>query len=421
MTGEPSWLQRGRAAAAERFQALGWPSTRDEEWRYTSLAPLQKTRFLVAERPAPALGSADLEPFLLFEPSVTRLTFVNGHYAPELSSVPALRGGAYAGSLRAALGRHPETLRAALDRASERALPAANAAHWRDGAFLFLPRGVALEHPVHLLYLAAPHSDALAFHPRNLLLAERGSRAVVVETYAALDASASWTNAVTEARLGPDAALEHYRVQEEAEQAFHTGLLQAQLERNARLTSHVVTRGGALSRSEVRVRFAGEGGECTLNGLYWIGGGQHADHLTEVDHAAARCTSHQTYRGVIDGRARGIFNGRIHVRSRAQHSDAHQSNKNLLLSEQATADSKPELEIEADDVRCTHGVAIGQLDRDALFYLRSRGLGLDQARGVLTRAFASAVTEQLRVPSIRCRLDRMLALELPDERALVLA
>lgn len=417
--GQPAWLQRQRSDAWQRFAELGLPTTRDEDWRYTSLAGLERMEFRAPAAPPAALRRTDLERFLLFEPAETRLVFVNGRYAPELSAVPALPGGARLMNLRAALSERAALLRERLARpgAEAGALAALNGALWSDGAFLHLPRGAALEQPVHLLFLATP--GAQPHQPRNLFLCERASRATVVETYAALDGGRYWTNAASALAAGPDCALEHYKVQEESAEAFHTGTLQAELERGSRLVSHAVTLGAALSRSEVTVRFGAEGGECTLYGLYWISGAQHADHATAVDHAAPRCTSHQVYRGVLDGQARGIFNGRIRVRPGAQQTDAHQSNKNLLLSERALADSKPQLEILANDVKCTHGVAIGRLDRDALFYLSSRGLGQKQARAILTRAFASAVTEHIRIPALRCRLDRMLALGLPDERALL--
>ncbi|TAH35942.1 MAG: Fe-S cluster assembly protein SufD [Planctomycetota bacterium] len=420
---EPAWLQHQRRESFARFTALGLPTTRDEEWRYTSLAPLQAAGFRAPSAPG-AISRADLERFLLFEPSVTRFVFVDGRHVPELSAAPSLPGGARVRSLRAALSERPELLAERLGRGAPsgaRAFSALNAALWSDGALVHLPRGATLQHPIHLLFLTTPRAQPPAQHLRNLFVCERDSSATIVETYAALDGGPSFTNAVSELLAGPDSRIEHYTTQEQAPEAVHVALLAAELQGNSRFLSHVVTLGAALSRSEVRVRFGAEGGECTLHGLYWIAGRQHADHLTAVDHAVPRCSSRQVYRGVLDDHARGVFNGRILVRAGAQGSDAHQSNRNLLLSDHALADSKPELEILANDVKCTHGVAIGQLDRNALFYLRSRGLGAAQARGLLTRAFAAAVTEHIRVPALRCRLDRMLALGLPDERELVSA
>lgn len=417
---DPPWLVRVRQDAMQRFLELGLPTPQDEDWPYTNLGPWMQAGFRATGSAAgPPPRRADLERFLLFEPSAPRLVFVDGRHVPELSVLPPLPAGVCVQPLRAALAEASEELRECLSRrlgAETRAFTALNAAYFSEGAFVHLGAGAALERPIHLLFLSTPTAAPAAFHPRAVIRAERGSRAQLVETYAGLDGGPSFSNAVSQLQAGPDSVVEHYRVQEEGSAAVHVGLLDVRLDRGSRCTSHVVTLGAALARTEVRVAFGAAGAACKLYGLYWISGRQHADHLTAVDHAVPHCASEQVYRGILDERARGVFFGRVQVRPGARGTDAHQSNRNLLLSEEATADAKPQLDIQADDVRCTHGVAIGQLDRAALFYLRSRGIPLAAARGMLTRAFAGAVTEYIRVPALRCRLDRMLALGLPDER-----
>jgi Fe-S cluster assembly protein SufD len=288
------------------------------------------------------------------------------------------------------------------------AWPALNLAFSPDGALVEVPAGVAVETPIHLLFLTTAREVAPMTHPRSLIVVGRGGQASVVETYAAVAGGTYLTNAVTRIVLGEGAGLVHQRIERESGQAFHVGRTEVRQARDSRLTSSAVFFGGRIARQDVRVRLEGEGAECGLDGLYVIGGRQHVDIHTVVDHAVPRGRSRQLYKGVLDGRARGVFSGRVVVRPGAQKTDAFQTNKNLLLSDGVEVDSKPQLEIFADDVKCSHGAADGQLAADALFYLRSRGLGEAAARALLTYGFASEVLSRIPLDQVRTRLEALL-------------
>ena len=424
--GEPAWLARLRSDAFGSFEEQGFPTTRSEEWRYTRLDALSGTAF---HRPDPSAGAGlthrELSGAFLFGNSVTRLVFVNGRFAPELSARPSLPHGVRVETLSQCWSSESALLRELLGSRKgvrERPFHALNSAFLEEGALVRIAANTSLAHPIHLVFVSNGDEPMPATHPRVLVLAERSSHATIVETYAGAPGGTSgryFTNAVSEIRLGPDAELDHYRAQEESSEAFHLSEMSVHLAQDARFRTHSLSFGGAMSRHEIRVRYEGEGAECTLNGIYVVGDEQHVDHQTFIDHRLPHCQSFQTYRGILDGHARGVFSGRVLVRKDAQQTSAHQSNKNLLLSGSAQADAKPQLEIHADDVKCSHGVAIGQLEEDAVFYLRSRGIGTQAARAILTRAFAGAVTEQMRVSALRCRADRMLAERLSDDPQLV--
>ena len=301
------------------------------------------------------------------------------------------------------------------------AFSALNEAFWADGAFLHVPAGVSLEEPIQLLFVATA-SGGRADHPRSLIVLEAESRAVLVESYVALADEAYLTNVSTEIALGPGAVLDHHRVVLEGRQGFHVGRTRVRQGADSRFASCAVTLGGRLVRNDVDARLDAEGAECTLNGLFVVGGVQHVDTHTVVDHAQPRTTSRQLYKGVLDGRARGVFNGRVVVRPRANGTDAHQTNKNLILSDGVEVDSKPQLEIFADDVKCSHGAADGQLAEDAIFYLESRGLDEVAARSLLTHGFANEVLGRIRVEPVRVWCEELLRRRLrggrvPEEAA----
>jgi Fe-S cluster assembly protein SufD len=279
-----------------------------------------------------------------------------------------------------------------------------------------VPAGVVVESPIHLLFVTVTRDAAPVIQPRSLIVLDRASQATVIETYAAVSAETYLTNATTRCILGAGASLDHHRVQQESERAFHVGATDARQARDSRFASTSIVLGGRLVRNDVRVRLEAEGATSTLHGLYVIGGRQHVDTHTTVDHAAPHGTSRQLYKGVLDGRARGVFDGRIIVRRGAQKTDAHQTNKNLLLSDGVEVDSKPQLEIFADDVKCSHGAADGQLADEALFYLRSRGLGEDTARALLTYGFASEVVSRIPIDALRVRLEALLTARLQGGR-----
>jgi Fe-S cluster assembly protein SufD len=347
---------------------------------------------------------------------------VDGRLAPGVSSL-APEGGLEIGSLADALAREPGRIEPYLGRllGGDETSPTfadLNAAFLEDGAFVFVPPGLAVEKPIHLVFLssrAAGPAPSLS-HPRNLIVAGRGSQARIVESYGGVPGATYLTNTVTEVALEDGAILDHYKVQRESEAAFHVALMDVRQGRASRFTSRSFSLGGGLVRNDVRQLFAAEGGECVLDGLFVAGGQQHTDTHTVIDHAHPHCTSRELYKGVLDGRARGVFVGRILVREGASKTDAHQTNKNLLLSREALVDSVPQLEILASDVKCKHGSTTGQLDPAALFYLRSRGITEAAARSLLVCAFAGEVVARVAVPSLRAGLERHLQERLPGLR-----
>jgi Fe-S cluster assembly protein SufD len=407
---EPAWLQALRREAMERFETMGFPTTRDEAWKYTSAAPIARAAFEPAARGR--FDGRSLAPFRLR--GTREVVFVNGHHVPELS-----RGGTdgiEVLGLREALGRDPDRLQPHLGRLmgdGATAFASLNTALFEDGAVVAIPPGHVAAEPVHLLYCSTADGPPAAAHPRTLVLAGARSEASLVESYAGADGRAYLTNAVSEAVVEDGAVLDHYALQREGAQAFHVATLAARQGRSSRFSDHSVTLGAALHRRDVEAVFDGEGGECVLNGLFVAGGRQHMDTHTRIDHARPHCSSRELYKGVLDGKARGVFHGTILVRKDAQKTDAMQTNKNLLLSAEALVQSTPALQIFADDVKCKHGSTTGQIDPAALFYLRSRGLGEDAARAILTYAFASDVVGRIRLESIRAGVTAFLQSRLP--------
>jgi Fe-S cluster assembly protein SufD len=416
--GEPAWLDEARRAALARFGALGLPTTRHEDWRFTSLAPLAGLELRRAP-PAAAEGAARLLAGMP-APEGARLVFVNGRFRPELSSRAGLPGGAVLAPLAEALRDAPEEVRphlGRLARSDDHAFVAANQALFEDGAFLRLPANVQVEAPVSLVFLSDP-SGPVAAHPRTLVLAGAGSRATLAETFAG-GAGAYLTNAVTELVLGEGAALEHLRLQGEGAEAVHVSVLHAEQAAGSSLAAHTFSLGARLSRAEIRTRLVGEGARVAANGLYMASGEQLVDNFSWVEHAVPSCSTTESYKGILDGKSRGVFSGRIRVMPGAQKTSAYQMNSNLLLSEDAVIDTKPQLEIFADDVKCGHGGTVGQLDEKALFYLRSRGIGEAEARSLLMWAFASEMVGLVAVPSLRARARNLVAARLPAAAALL--
>jgi Fe-S cluster assembly protein SufD len=403
----PAWLGAMRSTAMQRFAQLGFPTTKDEEWRFTNVAPIARTAFRAAE---PARVSAGDVEGLLYPAAGTRLVFVNGRFARELSTLAGLPEGVKAGSLRAALEEDPETLRAHLGQHaqfSSHAFTALNTALTEDGAYLRIPRGVVVEQPIEFVFAGAGGAEEYVTHPRNLITIGPNAQATLVESYVGLAGAPCFTNAVTELVAGEGAVVDHYKLQLERRDAFHVATFHAALGRSANLSSHSIALGGGLVRNDANAVLS-EGCECTMNGLYVVNGRQHVDNHTAIDHAKPHAASHELYKGILDGHATAVFNGKIYVRKDAQKTDAKQTNKNLVLSEDAVINTKPELQIWADDVRCTHGATIGQLDSEAIFYLQSRGIGREQARDMLTYAFARDIVERIRVEALRDRLEHLL-------------
>ena len=409
---EPSALTQARDEAMNRFLALGFPSTRDEEWRFTSVAPIAEQLFALAA-PAARAESSIVAPFSFAGRFAARLVFLNGHYAPALSSTDGLPAGVRIGSLAASAQGSPNGVDSHLARVApfdRRAFVALNTALFEDGAFVQIPAHVVVEEPIYVTFVSTgERADRPPMsHPRVLVVLGDDSQATVVESYAGPDGARYFTNVVTELVLGDNAVLDHYKLQHEGVEAYHVGAIFIRAARSAHCASHSISIGGSLVRNDVVAVLAGDGGECTLNGLYVADEQRLIDNHTTIDHAMPNCGSREIYKGILADRARGVFNGKIIVRPDAQKTDAKQTNRALLLSEDAQINSKPELEIFANDVKCTHGAAVGQLDEDAVFYLRSRGLGLVQARRLLIHAFAGDVLNRLPRAAIRDAVEDVL-------------
>jgi Fe-S cluster assembly protein SufD len=412
---DPSWVQRLRQNAFKRFEELGFPTTHQEEWKYTNVAPIAKAMFEPATESkgvAPTLDAARLEEFSYEEARRSQLVFVNGFYRSELSSVEALPEGVVAMDIARALKeeKYVEVLREQLARSAdytENAFTALNTALLSGGAFLLVPKGVEVESPIHLLFISDGSDGQNLSTPRLLVVGERGSSATIIESYvSAREADVYFTNAVVEIVLADGARLNHYKVQRESAAAFHVATTQASLARNSRFNSTTITLGARLSRHDINVSLDEEGAECWVDGLYLVTTGQHTDTHSLIDHRRPHCTSHQLYKGILDVKSRAVFNGKVFVRQGAQQTDAMQTNKNLLLSDEARVDTKPQLEIFADDVKCAHGATVGQLEEEELFYLSSRGMHKDLARNLLTYGFAEEVIDKIKIESIKAQLDK---------------
>ncbi len=407
----PEWLNALRASAADRFAEIGFPTRRDEEWRVTPIAPIVETPF--QNKPG-TLTAEELQPFTYAGLTGSQLVFVNGAYQAQLSRLDTLPQGVTVGTLADALASGNASLEAHLGRYAQfrsQAFVALNTAALKDGAFIHVPRNVVVDAPIHLLFVTTTDGAATVAHPRTLILADDNSQVTVLESYAGPAGQMYLTNAVTEVVMGANALVDHYKVQQESSVAYHVATLQVQLARGSNFSSHSIGLGGAIVRNDANAVLGGEHGECTLNGLYRANGRQIVDNHTSIDHAMPHCNSHEIYKGILDGHSRGVFNGKIFVREDAQKTDAKQTNKTLLLSPDAQINTKPQLEIFADDVRCTHGATIGQLSADALFYLRARGIPIDQARDLLIYAFAADIASRVKVEAVRNYLDNALLAE----------
>lgn len=410
----PAWLAAHRRGALERFAARGFPTTRDEDWKYTSLQPLARAAWT---RPAPpdlARAREALGRLRLHLSGGLTLVLVDGIPVPELSVLPPGLAGISIRRLAEAAVARPEFVEPYLARVAaggDRPLADLATACFEDGLYLHARRGTCLPVPVEVIHLTM--TAGAAVFPRTLVVAEPESRITVVEHHVGLTDAPYATLPVVEVAVGRNAAVEHVLWQDDAASAVHAATVAVRQDRDSRFASHVLTLGAGLARNDLGVGLAGEGAECTLDGLYLVFGSRHADHHTRVDHWKPHGTSRELYKGVLDGQATGVFNGKVIVHPGAQKTDAQQANHNLLLSPDATADTKPELEIYADDVKCAHGATVGRLEEERLFYLRSRGLPEQAARDLLLRAFARDVTDRISIEAVRARLDRWMTERLP--------
>jgi len=420
---DPVWLTALRQEAMARFQAEGFPTLRTEAWKYTNLDRLTRTVFTAPEKPG-EVPEAAFAPLLFPKDRSHRLVFVDGHFVSALSDIGTIPEGVSLVSLGRMLEWHPEPLESRLGRIAAldgAPLAALNLALMGDGAALIVPDGIAIENPVHIVHVSTGTHEAAAHHLRHLIVLGEGSAATVVESRSGIGMIGAWTNVVTEAALGRNAHLRYCACIDETAQAIQTARLALSLGRDSSVEAMTATVGGGLVRNEVVASLAGEGCEARIDGIALGRGRQHTDTWTEIVHAAPRSRSRQVFKAVLDDRSRSAFQGRVVVREGAQKIDAHQLNRNLLLSPQARADSKPELEILADDVKCSHGSTVGDLDRDALFYLRSRGLPAAEARALMVEAFVVELLDTVSsVPVrdwLRLRLDSWLEIERRERKA----
>jgi Fe-S cluster assembly protein SufD len=405
----PASLHRLREAAIQRFTALGLPTLDDEEWRFTPLAPLTQSVFTHGE--SAVVDEALVQRLAFAADDCHRLVIVNGRLAPALSALRELPQGAIVAGLADALQNHRDKVEPYLAQYAdyeEHAFTALNTAFIQDGAFVFLPKNTVVEKPIYLVFVSAAGSDPTASHPRTLIVAEHNCQARIVEAFIGPAEGVYFTNAVTELIAGEGVVLDYSKLQRESTRAFHIHTLQLHQDKSSNVKSYAINLGGRLVRNEVNAFLDGEGCECTLNGLSIASGEQLVDNHTRIDHAKPRCVSHELYKSILDGKAHGVFNGRIYVHPDAQKTDAKQTNQTLLLSENAVIDAMPQLEIFADDVKCTHGATVGQLDAESIFYLRTRGIDKDAARALLTFAFANDIFGRIGVDSLRDGLEKLL-------------
>jgi len=406
-----AWLQTVREKAFELFLETGFPTLRQEDWKYTSVDRIAKAPFrLASQSPAAGLNVKKIEPFLFADLQGPRLVFVNGFYSKELSLLPASTKGLAIGSLATALLEPADFLKAHLARYADPArngFIALNTAFLQDGVWIHLAKGLKLREPVQILYVTDSEAPCTTFS-RNLILLEAEARGVLVESFISLSENASLTNRVSEVILERGASLDYYQIQKENAQMSQVNTTEVAAHKESSFQSFYLTCGSKLVRNDLNILLQEEGAQCSLKGLYLTDQDSHVDNHTVIDHARPYGKSDQLYKGILKGKSRAVFNGKVLVRKDAQKTDAHQVNKNLLLSEGATVDTKPQLEIFADDVKCAHGAAIGQLDEESVFYLKSRGLNEQEARGLLTYAFASEVIHQVSLEPVRAQLDRWL-------------
>jgi Fe-S cluster assembly protein SufD len=414
--GAPPWLEELRKRGMSRFDLVGFPSPTDEHWRHTNLRPIIQTRFALAGTDVLDSAIEAAREYGFGAEAVTELIFINGHYNPQLSKLGKLPRGVVVKSLAAALETDSDRIQRHLGRYADldaNPFVALNTGFVHDGAYLFFPRGSKVDQPIHLLFVDAGAPAPTVSHPRILVVAEENAEFTLVRSFVGAQrgggASPHFTNVVTEVVAGQDCRIEDTTLQHESNDSFHVSTLQVRLGRGAKFTSQSATLGGRVTRNDLNCVLAGEAASATLNGLVILDGDQHCDNHTLLDHAAPNCPSHELYKHVLGGRSSGVFKGKILVRQIAQKTDSKQTSKTLLLSDDAVMNSQPALEIYADDVKCTHGSTTGPVDQDMVFYLRTRGVGLDEARLLLTYAFAADVTRRIRVEPVRTRLEDFMA------------
>lgn len=413
---DPIWILEKRQKGIAYFSKRGFPTTRDEEWRFTSLAPLTHNSFIPAKMASLLPFTNELNSFSKAARAGHCLVFLNGCFSQEYSSIANLPTGVRVQSLSESLKSSPDLVEKHLaQHPTDEVFSALNTAFFKDGAVVHIAEGVIVEDPIQLLFFSAGNGSPTVSYTRCLVVADPNSQAQIVETYAGKQDSIYFTNAVTELHVKNNALLDHYKVQQESQKAFHISTQHLQMDQSATASSHSISLGGRLVRNHVNAILDGEDAEVTLNGLSLTMNRQHVDNHTVIDHAKPHCRSFELYKSILNDRSKGVFNGRIIVRPDAQKTDSKQTNQNLLLSDEALVNTNPQLEIYADDVKCTHGATIGQLDKDAIFYLRSRGISLENARQLLTFAFANDLTSQIKIEAIKSNVKKILSHRLMEK------
>jgi len=418
--GGPAWLRSLREQAFERFEQVGFPTVEDEDWKYTNVAAIAKTSFAPVNFET-VLTRDDVAPHVFDEAKQTCLVFVNGILNYELSSFAGLPAPPIDLIEGRRNGNDEQALRKLLaDDPNHNGFIALNTALFSNATCLRIPARTKIETPILLLFVSegTGAGTPLASFPRVLIVAEQASEATLIESYVSVGGESYLNDAVMEIVVEDSARLQHFRIQRESTEAFHIAFIRAQLGKNANYDTTAINLGAVLSRHDIDVTMDAEGAECSVDGLYMVDGRQHTDTHSVIDHRQPRCTSHQLYKGILDGRSRAVFNGKVFVRHGAQQTDARQTNKNLLLSNEARVDTKPQLEIFADDVKCAHGAAIGRLDEDEVFYLESRGINPTLARNILTYGFAEEVIEKIKIDSLKRQLDESVLHRLHSQLAI---
>ena len=399
-----------RKEAIDNFSKLEFPNTKEEEWKYTNISPLLKYNF------KPATGktnvtSEQVSKFLFDKMEPSLLVFVNGHFQEELSNLKDLPKGVVTDSISNAIKEKSPLVEKHFGKYAiynSQIFTALSTAYTKDGAFIYVPDGKIVEAPIHILFLTDSSEEKTLTQPRNLFVAGKNSQVTIIEHYASLSENIYFTNNVTEIFADDGAVVDHIKLQEESKKAFHIGRMEIGQGRGSNFTSYAISFGGDISRNDFNSKFNEEGSECTLNGLFLIDGTQLFDVHTLIDHAKPHCNSHEHYKGILDDKSRGVFNGKVMVRKDAQKTNAFQENNNIILSDDALVNTKPQLEIFADDVKCSHGATIGQLDEESMFYLKSRGIGEETARTILIHAFASDVVQTIKVEAIKNYIEEIL-------------
>jgi Fe-S cluster assembly protein SufD len=407
---QPAWLRAVRQAGADALALQGFPTAKHEDWHYTSTAPLVEAAYPTLLEASGQATAEELAPYAFGHADWPTLVFVNGRFDARLSNLGALPEGVRALPMASAVDEEPELLERALGRVArpdQQPFVALNQALFIDGAVVVAKKEMEADVPVHLVYVTDAAGARAATHPRTLVVAERHSRLTVVESHVAVGDAAYFANPVTEVDVADGATVHHVLVQRQSGRAFHVGHVEARQGRDSHFVSFSFAVGARLSRTNVHTLLGGEGCGATLNGLYLLDGAQHCDHQTRIEHARPNCYSREVYKGILDGESHGVFNGKVYVHPVAQKTDGKQTNNTLLLSDRARIDTKPQLEIFADDVKCTHGATVGRLDQTAMFYMKSRGVSAETARRLLTYAFAADVLETIELAAVREGLEAL--------------